>query len=357
MYRTKHPFVPAAAAAAAAAMLASSGVALASSGVAGATGRTSASRHAAKSGITIGFVPSLASDPFFISMEYGAQQEAKKLGVKLIWQGAMGVYSPSAQLPYVNAVLAENPSAFILVPTDSKALMPSVLKAKSMGIPVLTVDTTVVNTKILASHITGDNVGGGALAAELLDKALGGKGQVFVMADAPGVTTDALREQGFTTQLKKYPGIKYEGLQYTEDQPSTAESDFEHVLSRFPHLGGVFAVDDTNAEGVIAALKAEKKAGTVKVVTYDAEPTEVASLRAGQLVAVVAQRPAVEGALAVLYAYDEVEHHPAAVRHSVIVPDVLLQRSTLASDAKWFYCTKLTSCSITWQPTPANTGA
>ena len=32
---------------------------------------------------TIGFVPSIASDPFFVSMQYGAQEEAKQLGVKL----------------------------------------------------------------------------------------------------------------------------------------------------------------------------------------------------------------------------------------------------------------------------------
>jgi len=349
MYKTKRVLLSAATASAAVVLLAVPSAASAAT-------RTAADRHAGNSKITIGFVPSLASDPFFISMQYGAQQEANKLGVKLIWQGASGTYSPSAQLPYVNAVLADKPSAFILVPTDSKALMPSVLKAKSMGIPVLTVDTTVVNTSVLASHITGDNVGGGMLAAELLNKALGGRGQVFIMTGNPGVTTEQLRIKGFTNELKKFPGLKDEGFEYTKDQPSLAETEMEDVLSRFPDLGGVFAIDDTTAEGVIQALKAENKVGKVKLVAYDAEPTEVSALRAGQMTAVVAQRPAVEGALAVQYAYDEVTHHSAVVHHSVIVPDVLLKRNTLASDTKWFYCTSLKGCKITWQPTATNTG-
>ena len=34
--------------------------------------------------VTIGFVPGETTDPFFISMEVGAQQEAQKLGVKLV---------------------------------------------------------------------------------------------------------------------------------------------------------------------------------------------------------------------------------------------------------------------------------
>jgi ribose transport system substrate-binding protein len=314
----------------------------------------SGSAPASGKNITIGFVPSLASDPFFISMEYGAEQEAKALGVKLIWQGASGTYSPSAQLPYVNAVLAEHPDAFILVPTDASALLPSVQQAKSMGIPVLTVDTTVTDTSLLASHITGDNVGGGAQAAKTLVSAMGGKGQVYFMNGNPGVTTDQLRQQGFVNQVKSMNGVTYEGLQYTSDEPSKAESETGSVLTRFPNLGGFFAVDDESTVGLIQGLKAAHVAGKVKAVAYDAEPPEVAALRSGELTGLVAQRPGVEGALAVEYAYDAVMHKTSGIHQSVIVPDIALSSQNLTSSAKWFYCTSTTSCSITWQPTSAD---
>ncbi len=307
----------------------------------------------AKKPITIAFIPSLATDPFFISMQYGAQQEAKKLGVKLIWTGA-GVYSPSAQLPYVDAVLAEHPSALILVPTDPKALIPPVEQARAAHIPVINVDTVIANTSLLASHITGDNVGGGKLAVKLLAQALGGKGQIYLMNGTPGATTEILRAQGVHTELKNYPGVQLVGTQYSEDQPSLAETEIRAVVTRYPNLGGVFAVDDTTAEGVIAGLAADGASKRVKLVAYDAEPAEVAALKNGTLLATVAQRPGVEGALAVLYAYDEVTHKTAAVVHSVIVADILLTASTLSKDSQWFYCTSISNCHITWQPTKAN---
>lgn len=323
-----------------------------SSSSAASSGSSSAAATSGKQ-ITIGFVPSLASDPFFISMEYGAQQEAKALGVKLIWQGASGLYSPSAQLPYVNSVLAQHPNAFILVPTDANALMPSVQQAKSEGIPVLTVDTTVSDTSILASHITGDNVGGGADAAKTLASAIGGKGQVYFLDGNPGTSTDQLRQQGFTNQVKSMSGLNYEGLQYTSDQPSKAETETQDVLTRFPNLGGFFAVDDESAVGLIQGLAAHP-GGKVKAVAYDAEPPEVAALRSGALTGLVAQRPGVEGALGVLYAYDAVMHKTSDINQSVIVPDIALSQQNLAASAQWFYCASLSGCNITWQPTAAN---
>jgi ABC-type sugar transport system substrate-binding protein len=42
----------------------------------------------AKKQITIGFVPGIASDPFFKAMELGARNKAKELGVNLMWQGS-----------------------------------------------------------------------------------------------------------------------------------------------------------------------------------------------------------------------------------------------------------------------------
>lgn len=287
----------------------------------------------------IGFVPSLASDPFFISMQYGAQQEAKKLGVDLKWQGAMGVYSPSAQLPFVNAVLNQHPSAFVLVPTDANALMPSVKRAIAMKIPVVTADTTVSDTKVLTARVTGDNVGGGALAADLLDKALGGKGDVYVMNGLPGTTTDELRMKGFKQKVKSYPGLKYLGFQFSKDQPSHAAQVVRDLLLRYPHLKGIFCIDDETAIGVIQGLKNAGKLGSVKVVAYDAEPGEVKALKAGQLIGLIAQQPEKEGRMAVRFAYNAAKGHPPS-KKSYIIPDVLITKDNMASKSQYFYRTK-----------------
>lgn len=310
----------------------------ATSVLAGSFGLTKPAKAAPQ--ITIGFVPSLASDPFFLSMQYGAQQEARKLGVHLIWQGALGTYSPSAQLPYVNAVLNQKPNAFILVPTDAQALMPSVNRALALHIPVLTADTTVADTGVLTARITGDNIGGGAQAADLLAKAVGSKGQVYIMNGLPGTTTDQLRVQGFTDEIKRYKGVQYLGFQFSQDQPSHAATVVQDLLLRYPHLGGIYCIDDETAIGVIRGLQNVHKLGQVKVIAYDAEPGEVAALKSGQLVALIAQRPTVEGSMAVQIAYQAATGKAVSKGKSIIIPDVLITQSNQARNAQWFYRSK-----------------
>lgn len=305
----------------------------------GASEKTNSAAGTSKS-LTVGFVPSLASDPFFLSMQYGAEQEAKKLGVKLIWQGASGTYSPSAQLPYVHTVLADKPSAFVLVPTDANALMPAVKQAIGDNIPVITADTTVSNTSVLTSRITGDNVGGGKLAANLLTKAIGGSGQVFVMNGLPGVTTDELRVKGFKDGLAGKSGVNYVGFQYSQDQPTHAATVLKDELLRYPNLKGIFCIDDESAIGVIQGLQNLGKLGQIKVVAYDAEPAEVSALEQGKLVALVAQQPAKEGSMAVQYAVDAVKGKTSDIQKSVIIPDVLITHSNYKSEEQYFYRSK-----------------
>lgn len=131
--------------------------------------------------ITIGFVPGSTTDPFFISMEVGAQQEAQKLGVKLDWEGA-STYSPSAQTPYINAMVTKKVNALITCPTDATAMIPPIKAAVQAGIPVITADSTITDTSLLTSRITSDNNQGGAAAADYLAKAANGaKGVVAVL--------------------------------------------------------------------------------------------------------------------------------------------------------------------------------
>src|SRR2546428_4186030 len=74
--------------------------------------------------LTIGFVPGIASDPFFLAMRLGAEAEAKKLGVKLLWQGAAKEYSPQSEIPFVDSMLVQHIDGLALVATDPHAPQP-----------------------------------------------------------------------------------------------------------------------------------------------------------------------------------------------------------------------------------------
>lgn len=301
------------------------------------TSNSSSGKH-----LTIALVPGLTTDPFYITMHNGAAAEAKKLGVTLTWQGA-ATWSTSQQLPVVNALLAEHPSALLIAPTDVEALRAPIQKFVSAGIPVITVDTTINDTSILTSRITSDNIQGGEVAAAAIAKLANYKGSVAVNNTVAGVSTTDERQQGFLEGIKKYPNMKVVAVQYNNDSATTAESQVRNLLLAHPDLVGIFATNLYAAQGAGAAISSAGKSGKVFVAGYDPEPATVKLLKAGTINILVAQQPAKEGQLAVLYAYDKLMGKP--VPTSTLVPNIVATTAT-ASDpniTKYFYQSSLSS--------------
>ncbi|MDQ0189899.1 substrate-binding domain-containing protein [Alicyclobacillus cycloheptanicus] len=287
--------------------------------------------------ITVGFVPGSTTDPFFISMEVGAEQEAKKLGVTLDWQGA-SQYSPSDQTPYINAMVTKKVTVLITCPTDATAMQPPIQQAVQAGIPVITADSTISNTSLLSSRITSNNTQGGAAAADYLAQAANGKkGVVAVLDPSPGITTDAARVQGFAQEIKKYPNLTYVGVQYDNEQTTKAATLAQNLLLRYPDLVGIFGTDDTSASGGAEGVRSAGKLGAVKIVGYDAEPAEIQDLQSGLISALIAQKPMLEGQMAVQYAYDLATGKKSEVKSFVQLDNVIITKDNLAKNQEWVY--------------------
>jgi len=299
------------------------------------------SAHAANAQdkLKVAFIPGIASDPFFLAMEKGARAAADKLGIELVWQGSASEYSPQSQMPFVDAALADDIDALILVPTDPDSLQPAVLRAEAAGIPVITVDTTVTDQAYLTSHITGDNVDGGKQAAKTLAAQIGGEGKVFIMSGSPGATTNTLREQGFREELAaNFPKIEIVGREYANSQPATATSAVNTVLLNHPDLAGIFAIDGTSGTGTIAALRNSNAVGKVKLVGYDAYKAQVDGLQEGVFTALVAQQPAKEAELALEYAKAKVTGEGAdKIEKSVVIPNIVMTKENFAETGSSMY--------------------
>ena len=289
--------------------------------------------------LKVAFIPGIASDPFFLAMEKGAKAAADKLGIDLVWQGSASEYSPQSQLPFVEAALADDIDALILVPTDPDGLQPSVARAEAAGIPVITVDTTVSDQGYLTSHITGDNVDGGRQAARTLAEQIGGQGKVFIMSGSPGATTNTLREQGFREELAaNFPKVEIIGREYANSQPANATSAINTVLLNHPDLAGIFAIDGTSGTGAVAALRNSGAVGKVKLVGYDAYKAQVEALQEGVFTALVAQQPAREAELAMEYAKARVTGEGAdKIEKSVVIPNIVMTSENFAQTDSAMY--------------------
>jgi ribose transport system substrate-binding protein len=242
-------------------------------------------------------IAGVKGDEFYITMNCGAQAEAKKRGADLNFQGP-NEFAPDQQTPIVNAVAAKRPDAILVAPTDTKAML-APIKQASQDSKIVLVDTTLDDPSVAESQIASNNLEGGREAGTTLGKLIGGKGKVMVINVKPGISTTDQRQQGFEQAVKGQSGLKYIGSQYSQDEPARAASIVTATLAKNPDLKGIFATNLFSAEGAASGLKQAGKLGKVKIVGFDAGPKQVNDLKSGLVQALIAQKPAEIGRLGV----------------------------------------------------------
>jgi ribose transport system substrate-binding protein len=304
-----------------------------SSSAPAASSSSSSSASSSSGSKSLALIQGTKADNFYVTMGCGAKAEAAKLGYSINVQGPADFAAPE-QIPIVNAITAQHPGAVLIAPTDTQALIAPMQQMKSAGIKVVQVDTTVSNKSIAVASISSDNLQGGAKAADELAKLTGEKGSVVVMNEQPGVSTTEQRIQGFLKEIKKYPNIKPLATQYVGDNPSKAAQAITALYAAHPDLAGVFATNVLVAQGVDTGLKTAGAASKVKIVGYDADPTQVTDLKAGIVKALIAQEPYQEGVDGVEQAVNALTGKPT---QSILTGLAVLTNSNLATMKKYVY--------------------
>ena len=259
-------------------------------------------------GYTMTLIAGVRGDQFYITMNCGAQEEARKQGVELDFQGP-DKFDASLQTPIVNAVTQKKPDAILIAPTDTKAMYVPIKQAADAGITIVLVDTTLEQPDMAVSQIASDNEAGGREAAKALADLIGGKGKVFVSNVNPGISTTDARAQGFEDEAKTL-GLEYVGLEYNNDDPAKAAAIAKAQLAKDPDLAGIFATNLFGAEGSATGVREAGKAGDVKIVGFDAGPKQIEDLNSGLIQALVAQKPADIGKFGVQQAVAALDGKP-----------------------------------------------
>jgi ribose transport system substrate-binding protein len=254
-------------------------------------GSSSGSSSGAKK---IAFIQGVAGDQFYITMQCGIQDEAKKVGATVKVQGPQK-FDPTLQKPIVDSVVASKPDAILVAPTDVSAMQAPLKAAADAGIKVVLVDTTVNDPSFAVSQISSDNEGGGKAAFTAIKKLAPNGGKVLVVSVDPGISTTDARVKGFQDAVAADPSFKYLGVQYSHDEPATAAKIVTAALQKDPDIVGVFATNLFAAEGSATGIRQAGKSGQVKVVSFDAGPDQVKALSDGTIQALVAQQPSTIG--------------------------------------------------------------
>ena len=286
----------------------------------------------------IALVMKTANNPFFIEMQKGAEEAAKRLNVELVVQAAEREVDVEKQMQIVENLIQTRVAALCVTPSGSREIVPAIDKANKANIPVVIVDTRV-DAKALsesggkvATFIGSDNYEGGKVAGEFLARHLNGKGKVAVLEGIPGHETGDSRLRGFRDALKATPGVEIVASQTANWERDQGFNVFQNILQSHPDVSAVFACSDLMALGAVEAIAAAKKTGQIAVVGFDALAEARDAIRQGSMVGTVAQSPDRMGAMAVENAVKLLKGEQ--VQPEFVVPIKLVTKETAGEGSK-----------------------
>jgi fructose transport system substrate-binding protein len=280
---------------------------LAACGGGSSTGSSGSGGSAAASGeeVIVGLITKTDTNPFFVKMKEGAQQAADQAGVQLQTFAGKQDGDNEAQVQAIENLISAGAKGFMITANDSKAIVPSLDKAKQAGMLVVALDTPVDPPDAADATFATDNFQAGTLigqwAKAKFDKE--GKPARIAMLDlnANGVSVDVQRDQGFLTgfgidavdktQIGDENDRQVVGHAYTDGEQDGGRTAMETLLQKDPLINLVYTINEPAAAGAYEALKAAGRDKDVTIVSVDGGCPGVAAVQAGALGATSQQYP------------------------------------------------------------------
>ncbi|WP_303801161.1 substrate-binding domain-containing protein [Alicyclobacillus macrosporangiidus] len=217
----------------------------------------------------------------------GMQDAAKLFGVTTVYTGASN-YDINQEVTVLNQVIAQKPAGILLTCINPDALKPSIDKAISEGIPVVTFDSDSPDSNRY-SFLATSNYEAGVIAADTLAKLTGGTGDVAILV-TPGQLNLQQRAQGFTDTIKqKYPNMHIVAVENGKENQIQSASVTSAILSAHPNLVGIFGTDANAGVGIATAIKEANKVGKVHIVSFDTDKATLDLVKSGVIDATLAQ--------------------------------------------------------------------
>jgi fructose transport system substrate-binding protein len=291
--------------------VAGSALALAAVGVAACGGDNSSGGSASGGsssggdGVKIGLITKTETNPFFVKMKDGASAEAKKTGASLQSFAGKKDGDNESQVAAVESLISAGAKGFMITANDSKAIVPSLDKARQAGLLVIALDTPIEPADAADATFATDNYAAGLAigkwAKGTFDK--DGKQAKIAMLDLnpDGVSVDVQRDQGFLegfgvnvgdkTKIGDEKDPRIVGHDVTDGAEEGGRTAMENLLQKSPDINLVYTINEPAAAGAYEALKAAGKDKAVTIVSVDGGCPGVQNVKKGVIGATSQQYP------------------------------------------------------------------
>lgn len=107
--------------------------------------------------VTIGLITKTDTNPFFVKMKEGADAKAKELGAELQSFAGKKDGDNETQVAAVESLISAGAKGILITPSDSKAIVPSLDKARQAGLLVIALDTQTEPANAADATFATDN--------------------------------------------------------------------------------------------------------------------------------------------------------------------------------------------------------
>ncbi|MEY2533016.1 MAG: fructose transport system substrate-binding protein [bacterium] len=222
--------------------------------------------------VTVGLIVKRESNPFFVKMIDAAKKAAADNNVELITAAGKTDVDNQSQVTALENMTTRGAKGILIVPADSKAVVPAIKKARDAGVTVIALDTPTEPQSAVDALFATDNLKAGELIGQWAKAKMAGKKAKIAMLDlAPGISVGQLRHDGF---LKGY-GIKdgdaqIVGAVNTEGDTAKGQAGMEQLLQKDPDINLVYSINEPSGFGAATAIKAAGKSpDDVTIVSVD----------------------------------------------------------------------------------------
>ena len=205
--------------------------------------------------VTVAMMPKSKGNAYFIACRKGAEEAAKELNVKLIWDGPTDP-DPAKQNEVIDTWITRGVDVIAVAVENREGISSVLRKARQRGIKVITWDADAEPDarSFFVNQATPQGIGD-----TLMDNAarvMGGKGEfAIITASLTASNMIAWQKTIEARRAAKYPEIKLAALRPGDDLQKKAFDETTAVLNANPKVSLFMAICSPAAPGAAEAVK------------------------------------------------------------------------------------------------------
>jgi fructose transport system substrate-binding protein len=224
--------------------------------------------------VTLGLITKQEENPFFVKIREVAEDTADETDVELLTAAGKSDVDNASQVAALADMTKRGAKGILIVPADSRAIVPAIEKARRAGVTVVALDTPTQPRSAVEALFATDNRRAGNLIgryARAKAEEEGIEPKIAMLDLAPGISVGELRHDGFLNGFGIEDGDpQIVGSVNTEGNEEKARAGMERLLEESPDINIVYTINEPAAFGAVDALEeAGKGRDDVILVSID----------------------------------------------------------------------------------------